>query len=122
MIVCGSGREPTAEAVEAMEVYLRTGGVPQAYLDRVLGPQDRAVCVTAQNSYDPEADRKAREFYDKLRSLPPAPWVVEMQKYHEEHGCYRAEHLRRLLGDPMKGVSWSKEGARQSLLGKMDCN
>jgi len=116
------GREPISEAVEAMDVYLRTGGVPQKYLDRVLGPQDKAVCLAPQCSYDIEADRKAREFSDRLRSLPPADWVVEMQQFYEKHGCYKAEHLRRLLGDPVKGVAWSEQGMRKSLLGELDCN
>ncbi len=113
--------EAAAEAAEAMEVYLKTGGVTQKYLDRVLGDQSIGVLMTPRSN-DAQAENRTREVSDRLRSLPPAQWVVDMQRFYEEHGGYRVEDLRRLLGDPMKGVSWNKEGARQSLLGKMDCN
>lgn len=33
-----------------------------------------------------------------------APWVDEMRAHFEQTGEYRADDLRRLLGDPAKGV------------------
>ena len=124
------GGEPRVEDVEALKMYLETGGIPQKYLDRVLGPQDRAVCVTAQNSWDMEADRRRQELYEKMRNLGPSPRVLEMNKFYNEHGYFRPEDLRWFLGDPMRGVSWDieslLEGVKKelggSLLGKVGNN
>ena len=44
-----------------------------------------------------------KEFADRTRN--PADWVVQMRKYYEAHGFYRAQDLKRLLGDPCVGVS-----------------
>lgn len=50
-----------------------------------------------------------------LESLPPNPRHLEMVRYYAEHGCYRPEDLRWVLGDPTvsvrvgpDGVEWDK--------------
>jgi hypothetical protein len=42
---------------------------------------------------------------EQLRNLPPPAWIEEMRRFFQEHGYYRPEDLRRLLGDPTKGVT-----------------
>lgn len=49
-------------------------------------------------------DDLQREIQAKLRQLPPADWVREMQEHFQSTGYYRPEDLRRLLGDPNRAV------------------
>ena len=48
-----------------------------------------------------------RTFEEMMQRLPAAPWVTEMIEFYNIHGYYRAEDLRKLLGDPCRGVSAS---------------
>jgi hypothetical protein len=45
-----------------------------------------------------------REIQAKLQEMPPADWVLAMIDHYRRTGTYRAKDLRRLLGDPNKGV------------------
>jgi len=45
-----------------------------------------------------------REIQTKLQEMPPADWVQQMIDHYRRTGTYRAKDLRRLLGDPNKGV------------------
>ena len=42
---------------------------------------------------------------DKREGFHEAKWVREMKEHFARTGCYRAEDLRRLLGDPKRGVT-----------------
>ena len=42
-----------------------------------------------------------------LEAISEADWVTEMQAFYDKNGDYRVEDLRRLLGDPCQGVSFS---------------
>jgi hypothetical protein len=46
-----------------------------------------------------------------LRNAGGADWVRAMQQHYSETGTYRVEDLRRLLGDPMRGVSFCPDFA-----------
>jgi len=54
----------------------------------------------------------SKSMEDRLREAPPADWVLAMIEHHRRTGTYRPRDLRRLLGDPTKGVEMS---ARSSL-------
>lgn len=45
-----------------------------------------------------------RLFEDLLQKAPTPEWVRKMVEHYRRTGTYRAEDLRRLLGDPTKGV------------------
>lgn len=45
-----------------------------------------------------------RDIQDLLHETPPPEWVREMVAHYQKTGAFRAEDLRRLLGDPLKGV------------------
>ena len=49
-------------------------------------------------------DDLQREFQIKAQQLPPADWVRDMIDHYRHTGVYRAEDLRRLLGDPNRAV------------------
>jgi hypothetical protein len=34
----------------------------------------------------------------------PGDWVEEMHRHYQETGTYRAEDIRKVLGDPIEGV------------------
>jgi len=53
---------------------------------------------------DAQQKTKTDETFRKLEETAPASWVVGMRLHFAETGAYRAEDLRRLLGDPEKGV------------------
>jgi hypothetical protein len=44
-------------------------------------------------------------FRDRMRTAPVPEWIVKMQEHYRQTGTYRAEDLRRLLGDQRRGVS-----------------
>jgi hypothetical protein len=44
------------------------------------------------------------ETRERLSKLPEPPWVREMKANYAETGTYRPEDLRRVLGDPTRGV------------------
>lgn len=45
-----------------------------------------------------------RHIQDQLQALPAAEWVRDMVEHYRRTGAYRSQDLRRLLGDPRKGV------------------
>jgi hypothetical protein len=45
-----------------------------------------------------------REFQEKSQQIPQADWVRDMIDHYRRTGTYRAKDLRRLLGDPNRGV------------------
>lgn len=49
-------------------------------------------------------DQLEREIQARFRQIPPAEWVRGMIDHYRRTGSYRAEDLRRLLGDPNKAV------------------
>jgi hypothetical protein len=46
-----------------------------------------------------------KEFNDRLARLPEPQWVREMKEHYARTGTYRAEDLRRVLGDPTRSVT-----------------
>ena len=51
--------------------------------------------------------------FERLKRKAVEPdWIREMREYFAKTGTFRAEDLRRLLGDPTKGV---ETGARDSV-------
>lgn len=57
-----------------------------------------------------------RELLDLLQQQPPADWVRAMIEHYRRTGSYRPQDLRRLLGDPTKGVTVGPESSLASLL------
>jgi len=49
-------------------------------------------------------DDLRREIQARLEQMPAAPWVQEMIEHYRRTGTCRLEDLRRLLGDPSKGI------------------
>ena len=49
----------------------------------------------------PEIDQALR---DLLENTPPPSWLVDMLEHYRRTGTFRPEDLKRLLGDPSKGV------------------
>jgi hypothetical protein len=47
---------------------------------------------------------KQRIFEERLQQMPPAEWVRRMIEHYRRTGTFRPQDLRRLLGDPTKGV------------------
>lgn len=45
-----------------------------------------------------------RRWQELLSEAEPADWVREMIEHYRRTGTLRAEDLRRLMGDPTKGV------------------
>jgi hypothetical protein len=50
----------------------------------------------------------------KLRELQPADWVRDMLDHYRRTGTYRPTDLRRLLGDPNRGVEIGPNSSRSS--------
>ncbi len=45
-----------------------------------------------------------RVFEEQMQQASPPEWIQEMIAHYRRTGTYRAKDLRRLLGDPKKGV------------------
>jgi len=58
----------------------------------------------------------SEKLQEKFYSIGPAGWVTNMINFYNENGFYRAEDLRRLLGNPTRGVEISEKGSREALL------
>lgn len=54
----------------------------------------------------PKADLQ-RRIQEQLQAILPAEWVRDMIEHYHRTGEYRCQDLRRLLGDPRKGVEVS---------------
>ncbi|HHH75986.1 MAG TPA: hypothetical protein ENL03_03045 [Phycisphaerae bacterium] len=52
------------------------------------------------------------EIRERLAKVGEPDWVHEMKDYFARTGTYPPEHLRKLLGDPNKGVEM---GSRESI-------
>ena len=46
---------------------------------------------------------------EELANAQEADWIREMRQHFNETGTYRAEDLRRLLGDPTQSVKLSPD-------------
>lgn len=51
-----------------------------------------------------------------LQRAPSPPWLEDMIAHFQRTGAYRPADLRRLLGDPSRGVSIGPETSTESLL------
>jgi len=47
------------------------------------------------------------EIKERLAKLPEPDWVRKMKQHYARTGTYRPEDLRRVLGDPRRGVEMS---------------
>ena len=47
---------------------------------------------------------RQKQWQDLLAQAQPPEWVRRMIEHYQRTGTYRPEDLRRLLGDPTKGV------------------
>jgi len=45
-----------------------------------------------------------RDLWDRMVANAEPDWVREMKEHYAKTGIYRPEDLRRLLGDPVKGI------------------
>ena len=61
-------------------------------------------------------DDLRREIQTRLEQMPPAKWVQEMIDYYHRTGTCRPEDLRRLMGDPAKGVEVGADSGLSSFL------
>lgn len=57
-----------------------------------------------------------QKLQDLLTTAPPAEWVSKMVEHYRRTGTYRPEDLRRLLGDPTKGVEVGPKACLAALL------
>jgi len=55
-------------------------------------------------------------FQEEFYSIGPADWVTDMINFYNKNGFYRAEDLKRLLGDPTRSVEMPIKGLREVLL------
>ncbi len=56
-----------------------------------------------------------RRWQDLLAQAQPAEWVRKMIEHYRRTGTIRPEDLRRLLGDPTKGVEVPSDASLTSL-------
>lgn len=56
-----------------------------------------------------------RRWQDLLSQAQPAEWVRKMIEHYRRTGTIRPEDLRRLLGDPTKGVEVGSSASLTSL-------
>jgi len=58
-----------------------------------------------------------QDFQSRIHNIQPPKWVLEMREFYSKNGFYRPEDLRRLLGDPTRGVTFppNKADAKKSL-------
>jgi hypothetical protein len=57
-----------------------------------------------------------RLLQERLQQLPPPEWVRQMIDHYRRTGGYRPKDLRRLLGDPTKGVEVGPDASLASYL------
>jgi hypothetical protein len=65
---------------------------------------------------DTHQDNVQQEMRAALEQMPPPEWVLKMIEHYRLTGTYRPEDLRRLLGDPTKGVEMGSDSSLASLL------
>jgi hypothetical protein len=64
----------------------------------------------------PTQDEIARSYRDLVQNTPPATWIVEMIEHYRQTGTYRPEDVRRLLGDPGKGLRLESNASTEAIL------
>jgi len=47
----------------------------------------------------------------RLACLPEPDWIRQMREHYRRTGVYRVEDVRRVLGDPTKGVEVAPQGS-----------
>lgn len=65
------------------------------------------------NVCDPDLQRTIQDLFQQA---PPAEWVRKMIDHYRKTGQVRPEDLRRLLGDPTKGVEVGPNSSLASFL------
>jgi hypothetical protein len=63
-----------------------------------------------------DKDEIKKSLRDLIENAPPPNWLVEMIEHYQRTGAFRPEDLRRLLGDPSKGVIVSAETTIDDIL------
>jgi len=64
----------------------------------------------------PAQSELERKLQERLQCQPAADWVRDMIEHYRRTGSYRPEDLRRLLGDPTKGVDMGADASLASFL------
>lgn len=65
------------------------------------------------NAPQTEIQKQLREL---LERTPPPQWLSDMIDHYRRTGSYRPEDLRRLLGDPTKGVTVGPDLSLEAIL------
>lgn len=50
-----------------------------------------------------------REFEERMQQASPPEWVLQMLDHYRKTGAYRAQDLKRLLGDPNERVEFGSQ-------------
>jgi hypothetical protein len=66
--------------------------------------------------YETSAADLQRRWQELLSEAEPPEWVRKMIEYYHRTGSFRPEDLRRLMGDPTKGVEVGPNMSLSSLL------
>ena len=61
----------------------------------------------------------SRDYQEMVNNLSEPGWVIEMREYYYKTGTFRVGDLKRVLGDPSKGVSTNPEEMRRLLLSRL---
>lgn len=51
-----------------------------------------------------------------LQNSPPPEWLIEMIEYYRRTGSFRPEDVRRLMGDPSKGLRVAPDTSVEAIL------
>jgi len=65
------------------------------------------------NAQQTEIQKQLREL---LERTPPPQWLSDMIDHYRRTGSYRPEDLRRVLGDPTKGVTVGPDLSLEAIL------
>jgi hypothetical protein len=68
----------------------------------------------------PSQDEIVQALHSLVESTPPPAWLLEMLEYYRQTGIFRPEDLRRLLGDPSKGVRVEPNASVDAILATQD--
>jgi hypothetical protein len=69
---------------------------------------------------DPHSTEIERALRELLEQTSPSEWVQEMIAYYQRTGAFRPTDLRRLLGDPSKGVSIGPGSSVEAILASIN--
>lgn len=56
-----------------------------------------------------EWNELSRWWQEQIYSAPPPDWIRDMMAHYRKTGTYRRKDVRRLLGDPCRGVSFGPD-------------